>query len=417
MHTQTEGKVGQSGFNTLTIAPKLLDRIASLGYTIPTPIQHRSIPLLIEGKDLLGVAQTGTGKTLAFAVPVIQRIAHLKCRGLVMVPTRELALQVNETFEKMGKTIGLRTVVLIGGANIQRQIKCLRTNPHVIIGTPGRIIDHLTRKSLKLSDVKILVLDEADLMLDMGFAPQIKRVLESVPNERQTMLFSATMPPAIQKIAASYMTVPEHVEVARSGTLAEHIEQEIRYMPLGQKIDELESTLKGHSGTAIVFVRMKHGAKRLSYELRQRGFQAAEIHSDRSLGQRRAALDGFKSGKHQVLVATDIAARGIDVTDIGIVINFDLPENPEDYVHRIGRTGRAGKAGKALSFAVPSQRQLVRRIEQLTGTSIEASGKEYLSREVREYKKNTYSKRTARVENRFTGKRNRFGSGRSRFSR
>lgn len=364
-------------FRTLPIAPKLLARIDTLGYTVPTPIQLDSIPPLINGRDLIGIAQTGTGKTLAFAVPVIQRIAQLRCTALVLLPTRELALQVNEVFEKIGKGVGLKTSVLIGGADISRQIKSLRTNPHVVIGTPGRIIDHLTRKSLRLSTVKMLVLDEADLMLDMGFAPQIKRILESVPTERQTMLFSATMPPAIQKIAENYMCDPLRVEVARSGTLADHIEQEVRYVSNDRKFTELETTLKENSGTAIVFVRTKHSAKKVSYALRSNGFSATEIHSNRSLAQRRAALDGFKSGKHKVLVATDIAARGIDVSGIGRVINFDLPESPEDYVHRIGRTGRAGKSGQAISFATPSQRQLVRRIEKLTGSVIDPSLADY----------------------------------------
>ncbi|MEK7619426.1 MAG: DEAD/DEAH box helicase [Patescibacteria group bacterium] len=374
MHTQEKT---HTGFGTLTISPGLLHRITGLGYTVPTPIQHRSIPLLIQGKDLMGIAQTGTGKTLAFAVPVIQRIAHLKCRALVMVPTRELALQVNETFEKVGKGAGLRTAVLIGGADIRHQIRSLSSNPHVIIGTPGRINDLLTRKSLKLSEVKILVLDEADRMLDMGFAPQIKRIMEVVPSDRQTMLFSATMPPEIHKIASAYLSGPEHVEVARAGTLAHGIEQEVQVVAVGTRVEELERALKKNPGTALVFVRTKHAAKKLSFELRHRGFHAAEIHANRSLSQRRAALDGFKSGRYQVLVATDIAARGIDVSDIGMVINFDLPESPEDYVHRIGRTGRAGKSGKALSFALPNQRHLVAAIERLVNTSIKLTGVEF----------------------------------------
>ncbi len=372
MHTQQQA--AGAGFHSLTIAPTLLERITHLGYTTPTPIQHQSIPLLIEGKDLLGIAQTGTGKTLAFAVPVIQRIAKLKCRGLVIVPTRELALQVNETFEKVGKSMGLKTAVLIGGADIRRQIKTLQMNPHVVIGTPGRIIDLLDRKSLRLENVKVLVLDEADLMLDMGFEPQIKRILEVVPKDRQTMLFSATMPSAIHSIAAKYMTLPSRVEVAQSGTLAERIEHEMRSVSTHSKTDELKQVLKDYDGTTIVFVRTKHTAKKLAYTLQQSGFKAAEIHSNRSLAQRRAALDGFKSGKFRILVATDIAARGIDVIGVGMVINYDLPENPEDYVHRIGRTGRAGKAGHALSFVAPGQYGLVKQIERITRTSLPITG-------------------------------------------
>lgn len=372
MHTPQSSV--DAGFHTLTIAPTLLQRITCLGYTIPTPIQHKSIPLLIEGKDLLGIAQTGTGKTLAFAVPVIQRIAQLKCRGLVIVPTRELALQVNETFEKVGKSAGLKTAVLIGGADIKRQIKTLQSNPHVIVGTPGRIIDHLDRKSVRFENVKILVLDEADLMLDMGFEPQIKRILESVPKDRQTMLFSATMPSAIHGIASKYMSAPCRVEVARSGTLAEKIQHELRFVSQTSKIDELKKTLKECEGTTIVFVRTKHTAKKLAYALQLSGFKAAEIHSNRSLAQRRAALDGFKSGKYRILVATDIAARGIDVIGVGMVLNYDLPDNPEDYVHRIGRTGRAGMAGHALSFVSPGQQGLVKQIERVTRTNLPITG-------------------------------------------
>ena len=418
MHTQQQA--AGAGFHSLTIAPTLLERITHLGYTTPTPIQHQSIPLLIEGKDLLGIAQTGTGKTLAFAVPVIQRIAKLKCRGLVIAPTRELALQINETFEKVGKSMGLKTAVLIGGADIRRQIKTLQMNPHVIIGTPGRIIDHLERKSVRMENVKVLVLDEADLMLDMGFEPQIKRILEVVPKDRQTMLFSATMPSAIHSIAAKYMTLPSRVEVARSGTLAEKIEQEVKYVSAHSKTDELKEGLKGCEGTTLVFVRTKHTAKKLAYTLQLAGFKAAEIHSNRSLAQRRAALDGFKAGKYHILVATDIAARGIDVIGIGTVLNYDLPENPEDYVHRIGRTGRAGKAGYALSFAVLSQRGLVKQIEKLTHTTITVTGKPLTEHEVtlhemsqafskRGGSKNTSWKRPSGSQGYARGKRNGFG--------
>lgn len=380
MHTSFQ--VAEAGFPSLTIAPTLLRRIACLGYTTPTPIQHQSIPLLIEGKDVLGVAQTGSGKTLAFAVPLIQRIARTKCRGLVIVPTRELALQVNETFEKVGKEIGLKTAVLIGGADIRRQIRTLQLNPHVIVGTPGRIIDHLDRKSVRLENVKVLVLDEADLMLDMGFEPQIKRILESVPKNRQTMLFSATMPNSIRTIASKYMIAPLRIEAAQSGTLAPRMEQEVRYVSLQSKMDELKAELKKNDDTKIVFVRTKHTAKKLAYSLHLSGFKVTEIHSNRSLPQRRAALDGFKKGIYRVLVATDIAARGIDVVGVGMVINYDLPGSPEDYVHRVGRTGRAGHAGHALSFATHDQQKMIRNIESLTRTTIASTGVPLSDREM-----------------------------------
>lgn len=387
---------GDTGFQNLAIAPKLLEVIQSAGYTIPTPIQERAIPSLIEGKDLLGIAQTGTGKTLAYAVPVIQRLAHEKGRSLILVPTRELALQVNESFEKIGRKIGLKTAVLIGGADIQRQIRMIKNRPHIIVGTPGRIIDHIERKTLQLDDVKILVLDEADLMLDMGFAPQISRIIQNVPKERQTMLFSATMPSEILKLAKTYMSDPIHVEVARSGTVAQGIEQEIRYVEANTKMGALQHILNEHAGTAIVFMRTKHSAKKVCYALRDQKQSAVEIHSNRSLAQRRAALDGFKFGKNRILVATDIAARGIDVSGVGLIINYDLPENPEDYVHRIGRTGRAGKTGRAISLAAYHQKQLVRRIEKLTSIQIRVVGDQPVGGyPVYEYKKE-YAKQPSR---------------------
>jgi len=314
---------------------------------------------------MIGIAQTGTGKTLAFGIPMIQRLAQVKGRGLVLLPTRELALQVEESLHKIGRAIGLRTVVLIGGASMNVQIKDLRKNPHVIIATPGRLIDHINQQTLQLNDVKILVLDEADRMLDMGFAPQIARILNSVPRERQTMLFSATMPDDIVKIAARHMQLPVRVEVARAGTASEQVVQELFVVKKEDKTRLLNKLLGEYHGPVLVFSRTKFGAKKIAHALNLQHFKSAEIHSNRSLNQRREALDGFKSGKYRVLVATDIAARGIDVTGIEVVINFDLPENAEDYVHRIGRTGRAGHTGRAISFATPDQRSEVRDIERL----------------------------------------------------
>ncbi len=389
-------KETDKGFQNLTISPKLLEIIQGMGYKIPTPIQERAIPLLIEGKDVMGIAQTGTGKTLAYAIPIIQRLALEKGRSLILVPTRELALQVNESFEKIGKKIGLKTAVLIGGADITRQIRMLKNCPHVIVGTPGRIIDHIERKTLELNDIKILVLDEADLMLDMGFAPQISRIIQCVPKNRQTMLFSATMPQEILKLAGAYMSVPVRVEVSRSGTVADNIEQEIRYVLPNTKMGALFHLLKEHEGTAIVFIRTKHSAKRVCYELREQKESAVEIHSNRSLMQRRAALDGFKLGRNRILVATDIAARGIDVSGVGLIINYDLPENPEDYVHRIGRTGRAGKSGRAISLAAHSQKQLVRRIEKLIETSIRVVGDQPVGGYVVHERKKEFTKQPSR---------------------
>ncbi len=352
-------------FYSLGIAPKLLEALEKNKYSTPTPIQYKCIPIALEGKDVMGIAQTGTGKTLAFGIPLIQRLAQVKGKALVILPTRELALQVEEAFQLIGRSINLRTAILIGGMSQYPQVQALARKPHVIIATPGRLIDHLNQRTVKLDDVSILVLDEADRMLDMGFAPQIQRILQSVPKERQTMLFSATMPQEVVRIATGYMKLPVRIEIARAGTAAERVTQEVFVVRKEQKNRLLDKILGEYRGTVLVFSRTKHGAKRLAASVRGMGHTAAEIHANRSLNQRREALDGFKSGKYRVLVATDIAARGIDVRGIEVVLNYDLPDNPDDYVHRIGRTGRAGHEGHAISFATPDQGRDVRDIERL----------------------------------------------------
>lgn len=362
-----------STFYGLGIAPRLLEILAKLNFTVPTPIQEQAIPVAIEGKDLIGIAQTGTGKTLAFGIPMIQHIAKAKTQGLIILPTRELALQVDEALRQIGNSLGLKTAVLIGGASIMPQKDALRRNPHIIIGTPGRINDHLEQRTLNLSALSILVLDEADRMLDMGFAPQIKRILNAVPKNRQTMLFSATMPDDIVRIANQYMKLPLRVEIARPGTAAERVTQELYIVKKENKINLLGKLLAEYHGSVLVFSRTKHGARKICRSIKDMRISSAEIHSNKSLAQRREALDGFKSGKYRVLVATDIASRGIDVTGIEAVINFDLPENPEDYVHRIGRTGRAGAMGRAISFAMPEEKDSVRAIEKLLRTAIAIS--------------------------------------------
>ncbi|MFA6534351.1 MAG: DEAD/DEAH box helicase [Patescibacteria group bacterium] len=352
-------------FYGLGISPKILEILAKANFTVPTPIQHQSIPTALEGKDLIGIAQTGTGKTLAFGIPMIQRLGNGAGVGLIIAPTRELAIQIDEAFRKIGQTLGLKTVVLIGGESMGRQVSGLRRNPHVIVATPGRLIDHLEQRTASLAKVGILVLDEADRMFDMGFAPQIKKILEKVPKNRQTMLFSATMPAEIMKIAAVHMQLPIRVEVAPSGTVSELVEQEIIMVNKDGKPAALQKLLNEHRGSVLVFSRTKHGAKKITRTVELAGFSAAEIHSNKSLGQRRLALAGFKTGKYRVLVATDIAARGIDVQNIELVVNYDLPDNPDDYVHRIGRTARAGRSGKAISLATPDQRRDIQIIERI----------------------------------------------------
>ncbi|MFH0892260.1 MAG: DEAD/DEAH box helicase [Candidatus Falkowbacteria bacterium] len=360
----------KNGFYGLGIAPKFFEILDELNFTVPTPIQVKSIPVAIEGKDLVGIAQTGTGKTLAFGVPILQRLAQNGGRGLVIIPTRELALQVNEHLTMIGRKLGLRTAVLIGGETINKQFAALRRKPHIIVATPGRLIDHLGRKTVDLSAVKILVLDEADMMFDMGFAPQIREVLRAVPKKRQTMLFSATMPPEIMNIAAREMALPVRIEVAPAGTAAAGVTQEMIIVNVEDKFAQVEKILIKHTGPVLVFTRTKHGAKNLCRKLRQIGHKSAEIHSNRSLAQRREALDGFKIGKFRILVATDIAARGIDVSGIELVLNYDLPEQAEDYVHRIGRTARAGRTGVAISLAMPAQLAAIKKIEKTINKTI-----------------------------------------------
>jgi ATP-dependent RNA helicase RhlE len=361
-----------SGFYDLGIAPNILPVLDKLKFTIPTPIQEKSIPSAIEGKDMIGIAQTGTGKTLAFGIPLIQAALQGK-QGLVVLPTRELALQVNEVIHKVGTSLGVRTAVLIGGEPIGRQIQALRKNPQIVIGTPGRIIDHLEQKTVSLKTVAVLVLDEADRMLDMGFAPQLKRILQVLPRERQTMLFSATMPQDIVAIAQAYMKLPVRIEVAPSGTPAAKVTQELFFVQKHDKSRLLEKLLTEYRGSVLIFSRMKYGAKRIAAGIRALGYTAAELHSNRSLSQRREALDGFRNGKYRILVATDIASRGIDVKGIELVVNYDLPQSPEDYVHRIGRTGRIGGSGHAISFATPDEKGDVRGIERLIKATLPLS--------------------------------------------
>ena len=363
-----------SNFMSLGIAPRLLQILDQHKFVIPTQIQAKAIPICVEGKDIIGIAQTGTGKTLAFCLPMLQRLAaQPNGMGLVLVPTRELALQVFETFQKIGQPFHMRSAVLIGGASMNNQITALRKKPRVIIATPGRLLDHMEQRTVDLKKVSILVLDEADRMLDMGFAPQIERVLRAVPQDRQTLLFSATMPTEIVRMAKAHMKLPLSVEIAPAGTASERITQELFIVKKEYKSKLLQKILGQYHGAVLVFSRTKVSARYISRAIREMGHQAAEIHSDRSLGQRREALEGFKTGKYRVLVATDIAARGIDVKGIELVVNYDLPDEAENYIHRIGRTGRAGHEGHAVSFATPDQGLEVRRIEQLMRSALPIS--------------------------------------------
>ena len=376
-------EVNQSAesFYGLGIAPRILDILERIKFKVPTPIQLKAIPLAIEGKDVIGVAQTGTGKTHSFAIPMVQCLAQKKGTGLILAPTRELAIQIDEAFQGIAHPFGMWTACLIGGAPMGGQIHSLRKNPRVVIATPGRLIDHIGRRNVLLHNVVMLVIDEADRMLDMGFAPQIKEILRFLPKERQTMLFSATIPKEIMGIANKHMRLPVSVEIAPSGTTVEDVTQELFIIKKDAKLQLLSKLFTQYHGAILLFSRTKHNARKLTRAIRDMGHRAAEIHSDRSLGQRREALEGFKSGKYKVLVATDIAARGIDVIGIELVINYDLPDDTENYVHRIGRTARAGHKGHAISFATPDQGRDVRNIEKLIRLSLPVSKHPQISSE------------------------------------
>ena len=367
----TQSKPITGRFHDLGIEEKILKRLTKKGFNIPTPIQRQVIPGALKKKDIIGIAQTGTGKTLAFGIPMIQCIIQDKGQGLVLVPTRELALQIEEAIKQISTPLGLRCAVVIGGASQYVQVNALRRNPHIVVATPGRLVDLMNQRAYTLNRVNIIVLDEADRMLDIGFLPQIKRVLESIPKEHQMMLFSATMPKSISTLASAFMKIPIRIEIAPQGTLSETVEQEVFIVAKSDKMRLLDSILQQYRGNkTLIFSRTKYGAKRIARDIRNMSHTATEIHSNRSQAQRKTALDGFINGKFRVLVATDIASRGIDVKDISLVINFDFPNNSEDYVHRIGRTGRVGRYGKAISFVTSSEKSNIRSIERLIRKSL-----------------------------------------------
>lgn len=367
-------KPSGNGFDDLGIAPNLMKGINRLKFKTPTPIQEKSIPAGIDGDDIIAIAQTGSGKTLAFGIPMLQRLSNNKRgTGLILVPTRELAIQVEEALQPFCRLLQMRSTVLIGGDSMSLQRNALKKNPRVIVATPGRLMDHIERRTVNLSNVEVFVLDEADRMLDMGFAPAIKKIMKSIPEGRQTMLFSATMPKEIQAIAEKLMDNPTRIEIDRSGATPAEVSHEMFIIKNQDKSRLLAVRLKQCTGPVLIFTRTKRMASRLNRRVDNMGFATAEIHSDRSLSQRRRALDGFKRGRYQILIATDIAARGIDVSGIELVVNYDMPANSEDYVHRIGRTGRAGATGHAISFATTEQRGNIREIERFLKTKMPIS--------------------------------------------
>ena len=375
----TETPVAAAGFNALGLAEPILRAVADTGYTAPTPIQAQAIPQVLAGGDLLAAAQTGTGKTAGFTLPILHHLSTRAAqapkpgrpRCLILVPTRELAAQVEESVKTYGKYLSLTSMVMFGGVNINPQFKALKSRVDILVATPGRLLDHLGQKTVDLSGVEILVLDEADRMLDMGFIRDIKKVLAVLPKQRQNLLFSATFSDEIRTLANGLLHNPKSVEVARRNTTVEVVEQSMHRVPQAHKRDLLAHLIKHHDWQQVlVFTRTKHGANKLAEKLNKDSISAAAIHGNKSQAARTKALASFKDGSVRVLVATDIAARGIDIDQLPQVVNFELPNVPEDYVHRIGRTGRAGATGSALSLVDDEEMSYLRDIEKLIKRSI-----------------------------------------------
>ena len=367
-------------FADLGLSDELLRSVSDSGYGEPTPIQRAAIPSVLMGRDLVGIAQTGTGKTAGFVLPMIDILHHGRSRArmprsLILEPTRELAMQVAENFEKYGKYHPLSMALLIGGVQMGDQVKALEKGVDVLIATPGRLMDLFSRGKIMLTDCKLLVIDEADRMLDMGFIPDIEEICSKLPKSRQTLLFSATMPPPIQKLASKFLTDPKQVEVARPATANVNIEQRLVKVSADKKKDALKDLLRADElKNAIVFCNRKTTVRELTTSLRRSGFAAGQIHGDMEQAERIAEFDRFKKDEINILVASDVAARGLDVKGVSHVLNFDVPWQPDDYVHRIGRTGRAGAKGIAITLATKADGEAVERIEKLTGHKIESAG-------------------------------------------
>ena len=362
--------------------PPLLQAVKDLGYEQPSPIQEQAIPIVLQGRDLMAGAQTGTGKTAAFALPTLQRLAphattsaspaRHPIRVLVLAPTRELAIQVEESFRDYGKHMPLRTAIVYGGADMNAQILALRRGVEILVATPGRLLDHVQNKTLMLNQVSVLILDEADRMLDMGFMPDIKRIIALLPAQRQNLLFSATFPDEIRRLTKTLLNDPAEVQVAARNAVADLVTHIVHPVPREKKRDILSHLIRSRElRQVLVFCGTRIGANRLAHQLRKDHIHADAIHGDKTQAEREAALESFKAGKTSVLVATDVASRGLDIAGLPQVINFDIPHSPEDYVHRIGRTGRAGMAGEAISLVAPEDSEALGAIEKLIKKKIE----------------------------------------------
>ncbi len=367
-------------FQSLGLIKPLLDTLETQGYETPTPIQAKAIPAILEGRDVVGLAQTGTGKTAAFTLPLLQRIHGTSERGkdrviqvLILSPTRELAAQIEKSVRDYGQNLSLRSTCVVGGVPIKRQQQALRNGIDILVATPGRLEDLVSQRSVRLNNIKTIVLDEADQMLDIGFMPAIRRILKLLPAKRQTLLFSATMPREIRKLSADHLDDPIEVAVTPIAKTADKISQSVMHMPGDGKVNAMTKLVRTHPGKRIiVFCRTKRGADKIARKLNAENLGAAAIHGNKSQGQRTRALDAFKKGTMPVLIATDIAARGIDVPGVELVVNYDLPHVAESYVHRIGRTARAGASGLAVSFCAPDDIKLLRAIERLIKIKIPA---------------------------------------------
>ncbi len=360
-------------FDELGVSAAVLSAVRDAGYTHPTPIQAQAIPLVLKGRDVMGLAQTGTGKTAAFTLPIVDRLVDgpRRTRALVLTPTRELCVQVEESVHKYARHADLDVVSVYGGVPLEPQQRKLRHGVDIVVATPGRLIDHLDRQNVVFDDLEVLVLDEADRMLDMGFAPQINRIVSEIPKYRQTLLFSATMPPEVEALARKYLRKPIVVQVGRRSQTADTVTHAVYPVPRDRKSALLAQLLKNDDlDSVLVFTRTKHGADRVVRHLERENIKATAMHADKTQPQRTRALEDFRNGRVQVLVATDIAQRGLDISGITHVINYDVPQQAEDYVHRIGRTGRAAKEGDAFTFMSPDEIAMVRLIENVIGQPI-----------------------------------------------
>ncbi len=362
-----------TSFDTFGLSNPLLKDLSRVGFVTPTPIQAKALPAALDGRDVLGCAQTGTGKTAAFVIPMVERLAGSPegpPRGLILAPTRELAFQIQETIDDLGRSSRVYATTVVGGADVQAQLRGLKQHPEIIVATPGRLLDLMWDGHIDLREAEVVVLDEADRMLDMGFADQLNQIIDALPPGRQSFLYSATLPTDLQELVRMSLRDPFHAVVAKPATPADGVTHTLHNTTPGAKTSLLLSLLKDNEESVLVFTRTKNRADLIAETLRRSGHRAAEIHGNLSLERRRASLEGFRRGRYRILVATDIAARGLDIDNIGHVINYDLPYTPEDYVHRIGRTARMAAVGRATSFATAADSQSVKAIENILGKSI-----------------------------------------------